>query len=129
MGMGPLNTNALTIHEPLMPQVVLVFLYPQKISPVEWLHSIPSIQSHKDYFVSNSVLKNQLPVQNCNMILSKGTFKGKFNHIQISLYILFPLKPYDRMRFDSFNTVRTSENPHVDVTTSPSNLIFLLERD
>lgn len=127
--MGPLNTNVLTTHEPLTPQVVLVFLLSLEDIPSCVTSRYPIIQSHKDYFLSNSVLKNQLLVRNFNMILSKGTFKGKFHSIQISLYILFLLKPYDQMRFDSFDPGRTSENSHVELTSSPSNLIFPLERD
>lgn len=37
--------------------------------------------------------KSQLPVGDVNVILSKGIFKGKFNSIQMSQYLLLPLKP------------------------------------
>lgn len=73
--------------------------------------------------------KNQLPVGDFNMILSNGVVKGKSNSIQISLYLLFPIKPYAQMRFDSFHPGRTSQNSHFDVPTSPSILMFLLEQD
>lgn len=63
------------------------------------------------------------------MILSNRVVKGKSNSIQVSLYLLFPLKPYAQIRFDSFHPGRTSENSHFGVPTSPSILIFLLEGD